>query len=149
MVQQGRLQSGSAGTVVAAVQHTAVLVVQCHRKAGEYLDDKQIEEDMEVQAHQTLYGTDAFLQVPIDRYLLAKDLQELLQERVKTFNNMAQVPGTKHNGSLYYKTLGSHSTVNSLVNFSLLQAQMKLTAWDASMASIRQVREEVPSLKYF
>ena len=117
MVQQGRIQSGSAGTVAAAAQHTAVLAVQCYRKAGEYLDDKQIEEDMEVQAHQTLYGTDAFLQVPIDRYLLAKDLQELLQERVKTFNNMAQVPETKHNGSLYYKTLGSHSTVNSLVNF--------------------------------
>ena len=69
------------------------LSVQCYRKAAEYLDDKQIEEDMEV---------------PIDRFLLPKDLQELLQERVKTFNNMAQ-------------------------------AQMKLSAWDSSLASVRQV----------
>lgn len=69
------------------------LAVQCYRKAAEYLDDKQIEEDMEV---------------PIDRFLLPKDLQELLQERVKTFNNMAQ-------------------------------AQMKLSAWDSSLASVRQV----------
>ena len=51
------------------------------------------------------------------RFLLPKDIQQLLEDRVKTFNNMAQVPGTNHNGSLYYKTLGSHSTVNSLVNF--------------------------------
>ena len=69
------------------------LAVQCYRKAAEYLDDKQIDEDMEV---------------PIDRFLLPKDLQELLQERVKTFNNMAQ-------------------------------AQMKLSAWDSSLASVRQV----------
>ena len=64
------------------------------RRATEYLDDKQIEDDMEV---------------PIDRFLLPKDLQEMVQERVKTFNNMAQ-------------------------------AQMKLTAWDSAMASVRQVR---------
>jgi len=51
------------------------LAVQCYRKAAEYLDDKQIELDMEV---------------PIDRYLLPKDIQELLENRVKTFNNMAQ-----------------------------------------------------------
>ena len=43
------------------------------RRATEYLDDKQIEDDMEV---------------PIDRFLLPKDLQEMVQERVKTFNNM-------------------------------------------------------------
>ena len=49
------------------------------------------------------------MEVPIDRFLLPKDLQEMLQERVKTFNNMAQ-------------------------------AQMKLTAWDSAMASVRQVR---------
>ena len=49
------------------------------------------------------------MEVPIDRFLLPKDLQEMVQERVKTFNNMAQ-------------------------------AQMKLTAWDSAMASVRQVR---------
>lgn len=49
--------------------------IQCYRKAAEYLDDKQIEDDMEV---------------PIDRFLLPKDLQAMLEERVKTFNNMAQ-----------------------------------------------------------
>jgi len=75
------------------------LAVQCYRKAAEYLDDKQIEEDMEV---------------PIDRFLLPKDLQELLQERVKTFNNMAQ-------------------------------AQMKLSAWDSSLASVRQVLKIEPN----
>jgi len=75
------------------------LSVQCYRKAAEYLDDKQIEEDMEV---------------PIDRFLLPKDLQELLQERVKTFNNMAQ-------------------------------AQMKLSAWDSSLASVRQVLKIEPN----
>ena len=77
------------------------LAVQCYRKAAEYLDDKQIEEDMEV---------------PIDRFLLPKDLQELLQERVKTFNNMAQ-------------------------------AQMKLSAWDSSLASVRQVISDASILK--
>ena len=49
------------------------------------------------------------MEVPIDRFLLPKDLQEMVQERVKTFNNMAQ-------------------------------AQMKLTAWDSAMGSVRQVR---------
>jgi len=51
------------------------IAVQCYRKAAEYLDDKQIDEDMEV---------------PIDRFLLPKPLQEMLEDRVKTFNNMAQ-----------------------------------------------------------
>jgi len=75
------------------------LAVQCYRKAAEYLDDQQIEEDMEV---------------PIDRFLLPKDLQALLEDRVKTFNNMAQ-------------------------------AQMKLGAWDSSMASVRQVLKIQPN----
>jgi len=75
------------------------LAVQCYRKAAEYLDDKQIEEDMEV---------------PIDRFLLPKDIQQLLEDRVKTFNNMAQ-------------------------------AQMKLSAWDTAMASIRQVLRIQPN----
>ena len=48
------------------------------------------------------------MEVPIDRFLLPKDLQTMLEERVKTFNNMAQ-------------------------------SQMKLTAWDSALASIRQV----------
>ena len=52
------------------------------------------------------------MEVPIDRFLLPKDLQEMVQERVKTFNNMAQ-------------------------------AQMKLTAWDSAMASVRQVSQSV------
>merc|ERR1712032_592204 len=73
------------------------LAVQCYRKAAEYLDDKQIEEDMEV---------------PIDRFLLPKDIQQLFEDRVKTFNNMAQ---------------------------------MKLTAWDTAMASIRQVLRIQPN----
>jgi len=73
--------------------------VQCYRKAAEYLDDKQIEEDMEV---------------PIDRFLLPKDIQQLLEDRVKTFNNMAQ-------------------------------AQMKLSAWDTALASIRQVLRIQPN----
>jgi len=49
--------------------------IQCYRKAAEYLDDKQIEDDLEV---------------PIDRFLLPKDLQAMLEARVKTYNNMAQ-----------------------------------------------------------
>jgi len=75
------------------------LAVQCYRKATEYLDDKQIEEDMEV---------------PIDRFMLPKDIQQLLEDRVKTFNNMAQ-------------------------------AQMKLGAWDSSLASLRQVLRIQPN----
>ena len=70
------------------------------RKATEYLDDKQIDDDMEV---------------PIDRFLLPKDLQAMLEQRVKTFNNMAQ-------------------------------AQMKLTAWDSAIASIRQVVKRCKTL---
>jgi hypothetical protein len=31
------------------------------------------------------------VQAPIDRFLLPKELQELLEDRVKTYNNMAQV----------------------------------------------------------
>ena len=30
------------------------------------------------------------MEVPIDRFLLPKDLQSMLEERVKTFNNMTQ-----------------------------------------------------------
>ena len=54
------------------------------------------------------------MEVPIDRFLLPKDLQEMLQERVKTLNNMAQ-------------------------------AQMKLTAWDSALASVRQVLKIEPN----
>ena len=80
--------------VIRALAGPAYNIHYLARRATEYLDDKQIEDDMEV---------------PIDRFLLPKDLQEMVQERVKTFNNMAQ-------------------------------AQMKLTAWDSAMASVRQVR---------
>ena len=31
--------------------------------------------------------------VYVVRFLLPKDIQQLLEDRVKTFNNMAQVPG--------------------------------------------------------
>jgi hypothetical protein len=33
----------------------------------------------------------SIVQAPIDRFLLPKELQELLEDRVKTYNNMAQV----------------------------------------------------------
>jgi len=75
------------------------LAVQCYRKAVEYLDDEQIEADMEV---------------PIDRFLLPPALQQLLEDRVKTCNNMAQ-------------------------------AQMKLSAWDSAMASVKQVLKIQPN----
>ena len=55
--------------------------VHCYRKAVEYLDDEKIEADMEV---------------PIDRFLLPKELQDLLEDRVKTLNNMAQVHTYTH-----------------------------------------------------
>jgi len=73
--------------------------VQCYRKAVEYLDDEQIESDMEV---------------PIDRFLLPPALQQLLEDRVKTCNNMAQ-------------------------------AQMKLSAWDSALASVKQVLKIQPN----
>lgn len=75
------------------------MAVQCYRKAVEYLDDEQIEADMEV---------------PIDRFLLPPALQQLLEDRVKTCNNMAQ-------------------------------AQMKLSAWDSAMASVKQVLKIQPN----
>jgi len=46
--------------------------VQCYRKAGEYFDDEKLE-----------------LEVPIDRYQLPEELQTLLEERLKAFNNLA------------------------------------------------------------
>jgi len=73
--------------------------VQCYRKAVEYLDDEQIESDVEV---------------PIDRFLLPPALQQLLEDRVKTCNNMAQ-------------------------------AQMKLSAWDSALASVKQVLKIQPN----
>jgi len=73
--------------------------IQCYRKAVEYLDDESIDKEVEV---------------PIDRFLLPKDLQELLLNRVKAYNNMAQ-------------------------------AQMKMTAWDSALASIKQVLKIEPN----
>ena len=46
------------------------------RKAVEYLDDESIDSEVEV---------------PIDRFLLPKPVFNLLEARVKAFNNMAQV----------------------------------------------------------
>jgi len=73
--------------------------VQCYRKAVEYLDDESIDVDVEV---------------PIDRFLLPRNVLELLENRVKAYNNMAQ-------------------------------AQMKLTAWDSALASIKQVLKLEPN----
>jgi len=49
--------------------------VQCYRKAVEYLDDESIDNEVEV---------------PVDRFMLAPEIQELLINRVKAYNNMAQ-----------------------------------------------------------
>lgn len=46
--------------------------VQCYRKAGDYFDDEQL-----------------VLEVPVDRYQLSQELQTLLEERLKAFNNLA------------------------------------------------------------
>ena len=43
------------------------------RKAGEFLDDEKIE-----------------LEAPIDRYQLPQNLQDLLEDRLKAYNNLAQ-----------------------------------------------------------
>ena len=61
------------------------------RRAVEYFDDERLE-----------------LEVPIDRFSLDPELQHLLQDRLKTYNNLAQ-------------------------------AQMKLEAWEAALASIKNV----------
>ena len=42
------------------------------RKAGDYFDDEKLE-----------------LEVPVDRYQLSEELQTLLEERLKAFNNLA------------------------------------------------------------
>ena len=42
------------------------------RKAGEFLDDEKIE-----------------LDAPIDRYQLPQNLQDLLEDRLKSYNNLA------------------------------------------------------------
>ena len=56
---------------------------------------------------------------------MPKDIQELLENRVKTFNNMAQVQN---------KVCGTASLGDPV------QAQMKLNAFDSAMASVRQVQ---------
>jgi len=73
--------------------------IQCYRKAVEYLDDESIDSEVEV---------------PIDRFLLPRPVFNLLECRVKAFNNMAQ-------------------------------AQMKLSAWDSALASIKQVLKIEPN----
>ena len=52
-------------------EHT--MAVQCYRKAVEYFDDEAIE-----------------LEVPMDKYGLSDDLQEMVDERIKCYNNQAQ-----------------------------------------------------------
>jgi len=73
--------------------------IQCYRKAVEYLDDESIDSEVEV---------------PIDRFLLPRPVFNLLECRVKAFNNMAQ-------------------------------AQMKLSAWDSALASVKQVLKIEPN----
>jgi len=46
--------------------------VQCYRKAGEFLDDEKLD-----------------LEVPMDRYQLPKELQDLLENRLNAYNNLA------------------------------------------------------------
>ena len=46
--------------------------VQCYRKAGEFFDDEKLD-----------------LEVPIDRYELSIELQNLLDDRLKAYNNLA------------------------------------------------------------
>lgn len=48
------------------------LAMFCYKKAAEYFDDEQLDFD-----------------VPIDRFALDENLQELLEERIKTLNNLA------------------------------------------------------------
>ena len=73
------------------------MAVQCYRKATDYFDDERID-----------------LEAPIDRFELPQDLQEMLADRVKTFNNMAQ-------------------------------CQIKIEAWDAALASVREVLKVEPN----
>lgn len=73
--------------------------IQCYRKAVEYLDDESIDSEVEV---------------PIDRFLLPRPVFNLLEARVKAFNNMAQ-------------------------------AQMKLSAWDSALSSIKQALKIEPN----
>jgi len=47
--------------------------VQCYRKAVEYFDDEKIQ-----------------IEVSMDRYLLEQPLQDLITEKIKTYNNLAQ-----------------------------------------------------------
>jgi len=49
------------------------MAIQCYRKAVEYFDDESIE-----------------LEVPMDRYALPDHLKFLVDERIKTYNNLAQ-----------------------------------------------------------
>lgn len=46
--------------------------IQCYRKSGEFLDDEKID-----------------LDAPIDRYQLPQNLQDLLVDRLKAYNNLA------------------------------------------------------------
>jgi len=53
-------------------RHDYTSAIQCYRKAGEFLDDEKIE-----------------LDAPIDRYQLPQNLQDLLEDRLKSYNNLA------------------------------------------------------------
>jgi len=49
------------------------MAVQCYRKAVDYFDDKEIE-----------------IEVAMDKYNLPENLQDLINEKIKTYNNLAQ-----------------------------------------------------------
>lgn len=49
-----------------------ILYLKHFRKAGEFFDDEKLD-----------------LEVPIDRYQLPRELQDLLEDRLKSYNNLA------------------------------------------------------------
>ena len=49
------------------------MAVQCYRKAVEYFEDEGIQ-----------------MEVPMDRYTLPEPLQDLVTEKIKAYNNLAQ-----------------------------------------------------------
>ena len=55
------------------VRNEHSMAVQCYRKAVEYFDDESIE-----------------IEVPMDKYTLPEIMQEMVDERIKCYNNQAQ-----------------------------------------------------------
>lgn len=70
------------------------MAIQCYSKAVDYFDDDSIE-----------------LEVPMDRYLLEQPLQDLITEKIKACNNLAQA---QLKNQSYEAALGSLKTVLKL-----------------------------------